>query len=299
MKKIFALAAALCAAATLSCREGEEKNVPYVTGEKDVEVAESLMKRMPGKGESMQGNMIFAAKELLGTEYVASTLEEGDREKLRVYLTKTDCILFVETCFNLARTVRDGKNDFQSLANRIFETRYRGKCELYSDRVHYTTEWIRRNEKAGRVKDLTLELGGIAVDKPINYMSTHARSYKHLSAALKEDAPAEERALAKENLETIGSVEKELSEQPQTWIPSEKIKEIEDRICSGDIIGFMTTVSGLDIGHVAIAYVHDGKVGFIHASQGGGLVMEQPESIADYVLHVRKNCQGIKVVRPL
>ena len=299
MKRIFAFAAAVCAAVTLSCREGGEMDVPYVTGEKDVEVAENLMGRMPGKNFSMAENMIFAAKDLLGTEYVASTLEGGDREQLRVYLTKTDCILFVETCFNLSRTVRDGKSDFQSLANRIFETRYRGKCEFYSDRIHYTTEWIRRNEEAGRVKDITLELGGSAFDKPINFMSTHAKSYCHLAAAEREGADPAEREAAAADLGRIAAVERSLSEQPQTWIPAEKISEIEGKIRTGDIIGFMTGVNGLDIGHVAIACVHDGKVGFIHASQGGGRVMEQPESISDYVLHIRKNCQGIKVVRPL
>jgi hypothetical protein len=97
----------------------------------------------------------------------------------------------------------------------------------------------------------------------------------------------------------ISEVEKKLNEKPQSWIPAAKIKSVESKIKTGDIIGFMTTTAGLDIGHVAIAYVHDGKVGFIHASQGGGLVMEQPQSIADYVLKVRKGCQGIKVVMPL
>jgi hypothetical protein len=250
------------------------------------------MEIMASREGSTADRMIVAAKEMLGTDYVASTLEAGDKEELRVYTTKTDCIIFVETCLNMARTVGAGHTDFETLSSMVASTRYRGRISSYADRIHYTTEWIRRGEAAGIMKDLTLEIGGSEFPKPINFMSTHYKSYKHLRDADTDPVAAENRRI-------ISEVEKKLNEKPQSWIPAAKIKSIESKIKTGDIIGFMTTTDGLDIGHVAIAYVHDGKVGFIHASQGGGLVMEQPQSIADYVLKVRKGCQGIKVVRPL
>ena len=253
---------------------------------------EKIMKKMASTGGPTADRMIVAAKEMLGTKYVASTLEAGDKEELRVYTTKTDCIIFVETCLNMARTVGAGHTDFETLASNVAITRYRGRISSYADRIHYTTEWIRRGEAAGIMEDITLDLGGSEFPKPINFMSTHYKSYKHLREADTDPDAAQNRKI-------IAEVEKELNQKPQSWIPAAKIKSIESKIKTGDIIGFMTTTDGLDIGHVAIAYVHDGKVGFIHASQGGGLVMEQPQSIADYVLNVRKGCQGIKVVRPL
>ena len=64
--------------------------------------------------------MVIAAKEMLGTPYVAGTLEEDPlKEQLRIYLTKTDCILFVETCLNLARTVKDGSTAFDLSASVV------------------------------------------------------------------------------------------------------------------------------------------------------------------------------------
>ena len=277
---------------SLERTDGEIVKGLAVTTPKDVAKAERIMEIMASREGSTADRMIIAAKEMLGTDYVASTLEAGDKEELRVYTTKTDCIIFVETCLNMARTVGAGHTDFETLSSMVASTRYRGRISSYADRIHYTTEWIRRGEAAGIMKDLTLEIGGSEFPKPINFMSTHYKSYKHLRDADTDPVAAENRRI-------ISEVEKKLNEKPQSWIPAAKIKSIESKIKTGDIIGFMTTTDGLDIGHVAIAYVHDGKVGFIHASQGGGLVMEQPQSIADYVLKVRKGCQGIKVVRPL
>ena len=83
-----------------------------------------------------------------------------------------------------------------------------------------------------------------------------------------------------------------------TYIPKAKVAGIEDKIKTGDIICFVSAVEGLDIAHVAIAYVKDGKVGFIHASQAAGKVIIDPKSIAGYISS-RTNLAGIKVVRPL
>ncbi|MBO4230351.1 MAG: DUF1460 domain-containing protein, partial [Bacteroidales bacterium] len=69
-------------------------------------------------------------------------------------------------------------------------------------------------------------------------------------------------------------------------------------IQSGDIICFVSTVEGLDIAHVGMAYVEDGRVGFIHASQNDGKVVIDSRTIVEYVLP-RRNLSGIKVVRPL
>ena len=103
---------------------------------------------------------------------------------------------------------------------------------------------------------------------------------------------------AARNREIIAEVEERLNEVPQTYIPAARIREAEGGIRSGDIICYMSGVDGLDIAHVAIAYVNEGKVGFMHASQADGKVEIDPLSIADYVKS-RKNCPGIKVVRVL
>ena len=94
-----------------------------ITLKKDIPTAEKIMKELlPYKDTKTTGElMVMAAKKLLGNDYVAGTLEEGDSEDVRVYLSKTDCIIFVETCMNLALTVKKfGKDaNFEKLCQMV------------------------------------------------------------------------------------------------------------------------------------------------------------------------------------
>ena len=265
---------------------------PVNTTEKDRQVAREILQTLQSAPGSSGERMLKAAISLLGTPYVASTLENTEKEELTIYLTRTDCILFVETCFNLVEAVRiyGAEADFAGFADLVRQSRYRdGKVDRYSDRIHYTTEWIRNGEARGLLEDMTMAFGGMAADRPINFMSTHKGSYRQLAGAPEDTTAARDLAL-------IAAVEKTLSETPQSWIPTRKIPGMEQKIRSGDILCFMSGVPGLDIAHVGIAYVHDGRAGFIHASSGGGKVMVDPRTIAEYAAG-RKNCPGIKVVR--
>ena len=267
--------------------------VPVVTTERDSTLAGEILTQLKRSHSGDAGeDMVRVALKLLGTPYVASTLEREQKEQLRISLTETDCILFVETCFNLVEAVRiyGAEADFAGFADLVRQSRYRdGKVDRYSDRIHYTTEWIRNGEARGLLEDMTMAFGGMAADRPINFMSTHKGSYRQLAGAPEDTTAARDLAL-------IAAVEKTLSETPQSWIPTRKIPGMEQKIRSGDILCFMSGVPGLDIAHVGIAYVHDGRAGFIHASSGGGKVMVDPRTIAEYAA-AKKNCPGIKVVR--
>ncbi|MBR5660551.1 MAG: DUF1460 domain-containing protein [Bacteroidales bacterium] len=297
MRRIMILFMALFA---MSARCQESPVVDHVTTEADktlaCEIIDSLRKadsETPG-GMNMPQMMTMAAMSLLGTPYVAGTLDEDPQsERLRIFLTKTDCILFVETCLNLARTARNTGGDtpdFDAFVANVASTRYRKEPPYsYSDRVHYTTEWIRRLD--GVLKDITLDLGGEVNDHPIHFMSSHPDSYKQLADA--DNIPRS--AL---DLKKIREVEEELNKSPMTYIPKSGIAAASRQIRSGDIICFVSTVDGLDIAHVGMAYVENGRVGFIHASQNDGKVEIDSRTIEEYVLP-RRNLSGIKVVRPL
>ena len=274
----------------------------YVSPKADQDIAGKLLgelyevkqqARETGSGVRTADLMVDAALKLMGTPYVAGTLDTDPvNEQLRIYLTKTDCILFVETCLDLALTVKECKTcpDFVQFAWKVASTRYR--CDApwgYGDRIHYTTEWIRRQDKV--LKDITLDLGGEVYDHQINYMSTHPDSYKQLGNA--RNIPRAALALQK-----ITETEAELNRTPMTFIPKDKVAGIENKIETGDIICFVSAIEGLDIAHVAIAYVKDGRTGFIHASQAAGKVIIDPKTISGYVSS-RSNLAGIKVVRPL
>lgn len=250
--------------------------------------------------------MMAAGRRLLGNEYVAGTLDSGEKEVLTLYVLKTDCILFVEACTNLARAAVDPvypEHPFYSYAANVLQTRYRdGRTDTYSDRIHYTTEWLRHAQANGILDDKTLEFGGKVYDHPIGFMSNNIKYYKQLA-----DAETDPRAA--HDLEIIRKVENTLNEAPQYYIPDGEIKKAEPFLQTGDIIGYMSTTPGLDIAHVAMVYVTDingnavygdhddtARVGFIHASMAQMKVIIDPLTIADYVAS-RDYISGICVAR--
>ena len=262
----------------------------------------------PGKandGEATARAALVAARALLDQPYVASTLEGGDHEQPRIYLTRTDCILFVEACHCLAHTALTVSHpSFSDYARNVVRRRYREPVvRNYSDRIHYTTEWVRRAEADGWVHDITLDLGGSVWEHPIGYMSHNASKYEHLKNAASDP-------VQRHDLAVIARVENDLNARPHTYIPREQVAAAAEGIRSGDIICYCSGVEGLDIAHVAMAWVTDpegnlvfgdapagSRIGFVHASMAGMKVMVDPKTIADYVAG-RKGLSGIKVVRP-
>ena len=282
----------------------------YVTTPEDsvlaTEVINSLKQEYLASGASMSELAILAGRRLLGNEYVAGTLDGSDTERLTLYLLKTDCILFAETCANLARAAVNPTypdNAFYSFADAVRQTRYRnGVVKNYSDRIHYTTEWIRQAQSNGILEDKTKEFGGVVYDHPISFMSNNIGYYKQISKAAID-------SVAAKDLAVIKSVEGKLNQTPQYYIKDVDIVKAEENIQTGDIIGFMSSTEGLDIAHVVLACVTDAdgnfvygphgkdvKVGFMHASMASMKVIIDRQSIADYATS-RKSITGICVAR--
>ena len=278
MKRTLLLFVALIFAILLRPQPSFGQN--YVTTGDDRKVAGELIRGLmdSGKSGSTAELMTEAALKLLGTPYVSGTLDEDpSSEKLNLALT--------------VKASEDGAYPtFEDFAANVARSRYRVDPPYsYSDRVHYTTEWIRRQE--GILRDVTLDLGGEEYDHPIHFMSRHPESYKQLSTN-----SANPRAAL--DLRRISEVEKDLNKLPMTYIPKNKIASAAGKIKTGDIICFVSAVDGLDIAHVGIAIVTDGKAGFVHASQKEGKVVIDSKTIEEYV-KPRSNLSGIKVVRPL
>ena len=123
--------------------------------------------------------VVTIAQQFLGTPYVASTLEETP-EQLRVFLDKTDCILFVEMCSCFALTVKSDNPSYELLCDNIRNMRYRGgKVEDYASRIHYTSEWILQNAGNGILREYTQELGE-QYEQQFFFMTAHRDRYKQL-----------------------------------------------------------------------------------------------------------------------
>ena len=250
--------------------------------DRDSVIAEAVMQKLAAEKELRSGELLeMAARELLGTPYVAGTLDEAGDEVLTVNLTRTDCILFVETCMDMVLAVREGRAHWRGLCDNVLQSRYRdGVAGSYTDRIHYTTEWIRKGERRHILEDLTLTLGGVSyANHPVNYMSSHPDRYPLLKDVV-----------------AIRKVEADINRQPVTYIPKTSIAAVEKSMRPGDIVCFVTSIAGLDISHVGIVTVRDGKAGFIHASSVAGKVIVDSRSIAQYAA-AQKSCVGIKIAR--
>ena len=264
----------------------------YASTADDIALAGIVMQELAAAPQQEPGaQMVLAAKRLLGQPYEAGT-QEGRDERLRIYLTRTDCILFAETCLGLVRTVQrcGAQATFEDLAQTLQSTRYRdGAVDGYASRLHYTTEWIRQGERTGAFEDLSESLGGVRDARRIDFMSTHPDSYAPLKG---------ESQYAKDNRGHIREMETRVSALPRFYIPKDRLADVEDRIQSGDILCFATSIDGLDYSHVVIAYRAKAgdPLGFIHASTSAKAVVIEPRTLGEY-LRANGRILGISVLR--
>ncbi len=274
---------ALVMPANLFAQSVAEGNISKESVEKYSKISKVLLEN---REKTVPQLMIIAAKQMLGTEYVAGSLEQVP-EKLKVSLVETDCILFVETCLAMALNAKKGLSSPDDLCATVQSLRYRnGKVDGYTSRLHYTSEWIRQGQAGGIFTEITDVLSGDNLSgQRFSYMSEHTGAYKQI-----KDNPAE---IAK-----IVEMENNLNKFTDYFvIPKEGVNKMEHLLKDGDILGFNTTVKGLDIAHVALVYhKENGEVGFIHASQVDGKVVIDEKSIHNYV-NSRKSNNGIRIVR--
>lgn len=239
------------------------------------------------KGQANYGeNLIAVGKTFFGVPYVAKTLEIGTTESLVVNLQGLDCTTYVENVMAFGAMLRNQKADFTSYISALEHIRYEnGKLDGYASRLHYFSQWIKDNEKKGLVKDITADIGGIEIDKEINFMGTHRDLYPFL----KND----------QNFEKIRQTEKHLNGQELCILPQDQIAANEHLIQSGDIIALTTSIKGLDITHTGFATREaDGRIHLLHASTGSMQVEVSELPLVDYLKKIKSNT-GIMVARPL
>ena len=231
----------------------------------------------------------------IGTPYVANTLEEylkvggsqSREEPLALSLTRFDCVTLVESCLAIARVARAGGTpSWEPFAREVERMRYRdGKRGGYASRNHYFSVWISDGVRRGMLRDLGAELGGVEDARPLRFMTEHRKSY----AALADD-----RVFA-----AIGAIERRLDGQARRVIPRERIAGVSDRIRTGDVLAFATSIPGLDVTHSALAYRdREGVLRVLHAPLAGGSVEITRATLPQYVAAIRRST-GILVARPV
>jgi len=224
----------------------------------------------------------------LGATYQEGLLDQGETEKLFISLTEFDCVLFVETVLALSRNLFSVNPTYANFVQNVQEVRYvNGKLDGYCSRLHYFSEWIRDNQKRNIVRDLTAELGGIPLNKSLNFMSNNWQKYSRL----KNNEANHQCILAMEQ-----KMELEIQSEQLRYIPSHKIHSIYPLLKAGDIIAVTTDIKGLDSTHTGLVYPTADGIGLIHASPSGKVKISP--DLQSYVERV-DHAIGIMVVRPM
>jgi len=256
----------------------------------------TLRREAPAPRKLSLGRRAVRVGELaVGTPYEAFTLEAYLRaggnpsrtEPLTVSLTRFDCVTLVESCLAVARVAAQSRApSWQSFAREVERMRYRGgKRGGYTSRLHYFSEWISDGQKRGLVRDVGAELGGIEDTRLLRFMTEHRSSYP----ALANDAV----------FRAIGEMERGLDKHPRHVVPTARIPDVVDRIQTGDVVAFATSIPGLDVSHAAFAYRDSaGVLRVLHAPLSGGVVEITRSTLPEYVSAIRR-ATGILVARPL
>lgn len=230
---------------------------------------------------SPQELVALAGKQLLGKPYVANTLE-GDTEMLTVNFDQLDCTTFMETAVALAMTVASNRTSWRDFIYNLEQLRYRGgRVDGYPSRLHYISDWIVDNSHRDNLKEATALIGKPDyLIKTIDFMSTNRDKYP----ALKDDAAFS------------GIKNAEIGYRSHRFPYIKPMNIAKAKIEEGDIIAIVTSIKGLDVSHVGIATIVDGRVHLLHASSKAKKVIVDPLPLDEYL---RRNRQalGVRVIR--
>ena len=230
--------------------------------------------------------IVEMARIFIGIPYKGGTLDCGNNEQLTVNTRELDCTTFVETVTALAVTYKEGKVDFISFCNNLRKIRYRnGVCTGYADRLHYISQWITDKGKGNMIKEITTPAHSATQRVELNYMSSHPDCYRQL----KEN---------KELIKEIRKYETPFNGVDIKYIPKNLLndKHAVGDIRNGDIIAIVTNIEGLDVSHMGFAIWKNGKLHLLHASSNAEEVIEDRQTLYDYMSRKRKHL-GIRVFR--
>lgn len=231
--------------------------------------------------------MEYFGNKLLGTPYVAHTLE-SDKEYLTINIDELDCTTFVETLIALTRTALSNLPTWYAYADNLEKVRYHdGKLGDYTTRLHYISAWIVENTARGVFKEISSDIPRYETQiKSLNYMTTHRDSYP----AMKSDSI----------YQGIKNLESGYNMHMFPYISKNNLhkQDVIDSLKSGDIICLTTKIDGLDVSHLGIVQMIDGKPHLLNASSVKKKVVIDKYDLYE-MLRGDRNCTGIRVVRVL
>ena len=229
--------------------------------------------------------MSFFADRLIDTPYVAHTLE-GDKEYLTINIDQLDCTTFVETLVALTRAAMMRQATWLSYASALENLRYHnGEINGYASRLHYISAWIIENSSRGNFVEISSMMPHCEnLINTLNYMSAHRDCYPALADSL--------------NYAGIKNLEAGYNRHMYPYINKKNIhkKEFVAELKNGDIICITTKIEGLDVSHLGIVRLIDGKPHLLHASSAGKKVLIDKYDLSE-MLRNNRTATGVRVLR--
>ena len=294
MKKILTLMMVLAVACSMpqhSQQEAQAASVQQMRFHCDqdtLRINQLLQDGLASRLKTANELVAYYADRLLGTPYVAHTLE-GDEARLAINLDELDRTTFIETLYALTRTTLTGRYSWRDYAANLENLRYRdGQMGDYSSRLHYISDWIVNNHARGNLVEVTADLPHATyMVKTIDFMTQHKDSYR----SLKGDSAMVEKIRRFE----MGYRNHRMPYLKKSWLGDKAVKAA---LRSGDFVGLVTKVEGLDISHLGIIHKDDkGEIYLLDASMSGGKVMLEKKNLRDHLSGNKSTCLGIRVFR--
>lgn len=225
--------------------------------------------------------MVKLGENFVGVPYAAGTLD-GIPEELTVNLQGMDCMTFVENVMALAVTLGERRTSWIDFVYNLENIRYRnGAMDGYASRLHYFSDWVVDNSHRGLVTDVTTRIANPAYQiKTLEFMTRNRDKYAALADSLE--------------FERMKSAQVGYRSHRYPYIKSTQVDKAN--IAPGDIIAVTTKTPGLDVSHVGIAVMVDGKIHLMHASSKDGKVTISPLTLQEY-LKRNRNATGVRVIR--
>ena len=242
--------------ATIAANAASQQWMRFHCANDTTEINQLLKKGYDSKISDPNELMIFYSHELMGTPYVAHTLE-GDNELLTINIDQLDCTTFVETLYALTRTTLNGRYSWRDFANNLESIRYRnGQMDGYPSRLHYVSDWIIDNTHRGNIEEISSSIPNARYEtKTLDYMSAH----RNLYPALADSATFAQ-------FKTF-EIAYRMHRFPYVNKNSVNSNKVTEKLKSGDIIAIVTKTEGLDVSHMAIIVSDEkGKFHMLHAS---------------------------------
>lgn len=254
--------------------------------ERDTMIVCGILSDMKESGKRVPGEMILDAALKL-SEILVSASDSRDYDNLNVNVCGMDSRMFVESALALAKSaVRSGRlwTDYaDELESLVFR---RGEYKGFSSRLLYVSDWITDNIYRGNFREVTdmADTPGY-MEKTLDYISRHPELYP----ALKDSA----------NLRSVSDMEMGLLNFRMPYLRKEALrkKKCREFMRNGDIILFLPSDPGFDMGEIGIIVMSEGEPCMLHVSEKNGGQFTEVCVLRDYVRYEGRGFSGWRLFR--